>query len=94
MDTFIGRQNTVSTRGQVVSMITYYFQSQIMNKECPPNAFSIICDESEGSNTKEVIQANQLKVTVQIELYGSIKQIYVHHEVYPIYLWDNVARAA
>ena len=62
MRQFKGKFNTVSTLGLVVSLITCYFQNNIMNKEFPPDAYNIICDEL--NNPPEIIRANKLELTV------------------------------
>jgi hypothetical protein len=82
MQQFKGKFNSVSTRGRVVDLITFYFQNNIMNKQFPPDAYNIICDES--NNPPEIIRANKLGVTVQARLFNSIKYIDILVDVFPI----------
>lgn len=82
MAQFKGKYNTSSTREMVISLITFYFQNNIMNQQFPPDAYQIICDES--NNPDELIRANKLAVTVKIRLYNSIKYIDILHEIFPI----------
>lgn len=79
---FKGKYNTNSTRENVNSLINYYFNSTIMTQQFSPDAFEIICDES--NNPPEIIRANKLAVIVRVRLYNSIKYIEVLNEVYPI----------
>jgi hypothetical protein len=79
---FKSKYNTPTTRALVISIIAFYFQNNIMNKQFPPDAYNIICDES--NNSPEDIRANKLGITVQIRLYNSIKYITVFHEIFPI----------
>ena len=82
MKRFKGRFNTVTTRADVVSLISYYFSSQIMNQNYAPNEYNIICDET--NNTNEIITANKLALTVQVRLYNAIKYIDILTDVFPI----------
>jgi hypothetical protein len=82
MQRFKAKVNTVSTRNNVVHLIKYYIDNTFMTQEFKPEAYEIICDES--NNTPDIIRANQLKVTVRVRLYNSIKYIEVLNEVYPI----------
>lgn len=82
MQSFKGRLNTASTRMDVVSTLRYYFQTQIMNQEYKPNEYQIICDDS--NNTVEVINANQLAVTVRVRLENAIKFVDVLVDVFPL----------
>lgn len=82
MQRFKAKFNTVSTRDNVVQLIKYYIDNVFMTQEFKPEAYEIVCDET--NNTAEVIRANQLKVAVRVRLYNSIKYIEVLNEVYPI----------
>jgi hypothetical protein len=82
MQRFKAKFNTVSTRSNVVHLIKYYIDNTFMTQEFKPEAYEIICDES--NNTPDIIRANQLKVAVRVRLYNSIKYIEVLNEVYPI----------
>lgn len=82
MNQFKGKYNTNSTRENVVSLIDYYFQQNIMNQQFAPDAYEVVCDET--NNPAEIIRANKLAVTVKVRLYNSIKYIEVLNEVFPI----------
>lgn len=82
MQSFKGRFNTTSTRADVVTMLNYYFRSQILSMRYTIDAYEIICDES--NNPAEVISANKLGVTVRVRLNHSIKYVDVLVDVYPI----------
>lgn len=82
MQRFKGRLNTTTTRSDVVSLLTYYFQTQVMNQNYKPNEYQIICDES--NNTTEIITANKLAVTVRVRLENAIKFIDVLVDVFPL----------
>lgn len=82
MGRFKGRYNTVTTRNDVISQIDLYFQSEIYSQEYAPNKHNIICDET--NNTDDIIAANKLAVTVQVQLYNAIKFIDVLVDVFPL----------
>lgn len=82
MDQFIGRQNNAITRSQVVDMVNYYMTNEIMTKSFAPEAYEVICNSK--NNPDEVIRAKQLKLTLRVRLYASIKYIDVINEIYPI----------
>jgi len=79
---FKGRVNTVTTRQDVVTLLNYYFQSEIMTQIYKPNEYQIICDES--NNPVEVITANKLGVTVRVRLENAIKYVDVLVDVFPL----------
>jgi len=79
---FKGKYNTGSTRASIVSLMDFYFQNEIMNSKFAPDAYEIICDES--NNPPEIISANKLEITVRVRLYNSIKYIDILHEVFDL----------
>lgn len=82
MKRFKGRFNTESTRSDVRSLLSYYMDNNLMNQNYAPNEYEIVCDET--NNTTEIINSNQLAVTVRVRLYNAIKYITVLADVYPI----------
>jgi len=82
MDQFITRQNNAATRSQVVDMVNNYFQTEIMTKNYPPEAYEVICNSK--NNGEEVGRAKQLKLKIRCRLYNTIKYIDVLDEIYPI----------
>lgn len=82
LDQFIGKYNTRATRQQVHDVINYYFNWSIMNQRFPPEAYEIICDES--NNPAELIRENKMAVEVRIRLYNAIKYIEVINRVFPL----------
>jgi len=82
MQKFKGRFNTVSTRSDVVSQITLYFQRYIMPQNYTIVEFNVICNES--NNTADIITSNHLAVKVQVRCNNAVKYIDVINDVYPI----------
>lgn len=82
MKQFIGKYNTNSLREKVISVLNYYFSTNIMNQNYPPDAYEIICNEV--NNTAQVINSNQLALTVKVRMYRSIKYVIVVNEIYPL----------
>lgn len=82
LQSFKGRFNTITTRQDVVSVLEYYFRTNIMNQQYCPDSFQIQCDEK--NNTNEIIWANKLAVAVRVRFHNAIKYIDVLNDVYPI----------
>lgn len=82
LDDFKGEYNNLATRMAVVSRLENYFRTNIMNMNYSPEDFKIVCDRT--NNTDDVINANQLAVTVKVRFYRSIKYVIVLNEIYPI----------
>lgn len=79
---FKGRNNTVSTREDVRTLLDLYFKQIIQSQRYKVEEYQLICDES--NNPIELITANKLAVTVRVRLRNAIKFIDVLVDVYPL----------
>jgi hypothetical protein len=78
-----GRLNTTSTRSSVTKDMELWMNSRFFGTNYNViQEYEIVCDST--NNTEDVINSNQLAITVKIRLQGSIKYINVLVDCFPL----------